>query len=76
MKICYNCFNRIPDGAKFCPRCGTSADLRNGDQYPHALPCGTSLGGRYIVGRVLGQGGFGITYVGQQFDTKKLVAIK
>ena len=76
MKICYNCFNDIPDSAKTCPRCGSSADLRNGDKYPHALPCGAVLDGRYIVGRVLGQGGFGITYAGQQFDTKELVAIK
>ena len=76
MKTCYNCFNDIPDNAKTCPHCGSSADLRNWDKYPGALPCGTTLNGRYIIGRVLGQGGFGITYAGQQFDTKELIAIK
>ena len=76
MKICYNCFSEMPEGAKTCPRCGSSADLRNRDKYPYALPCGSVLNGRYIVGRVLGQGGFGITYAGQQYDTKEPVAIK
>ena len=76
MKICYSCFSKLPAGAKVCPRCGCSADLKNEEKYPHALPCGTVLNGRYIVGRVLGQGGFGITYAGQEFNSKKLVAIK
>ena len=76
MKICYNCFNEIPDGAGTCPHCGSSADLWNGDKYPYALPCGSVLNGKYIVGRVLGLGSIGITYIGQQYDTKQLVAIK
>ena len=76
MKICYSCFSELPDGAAVCPRCGSSADLKNEMKYPHALPCGAVLNGRYIVGRVLGQGGFGITYVGQEFGSKMLVAIK
>ena len=76
MKICYNCFCSIPDSVRVCPRCGSSAELGNGELYLHALPCGAVLSGRYIVGRILGQGGFGITYAGQDFQTKELVAIK
>ncbi|MDO5132799.1 MAG: protein kinase [Eubacteriales bacterium] len=76
MKTCYNCFHELPDSAGVCPNCGQAADLTNTVRYPHALPCGAVLNGRYIVGRVQGQGGFGITYVGQQYDTKQLVAIK
>ncbi|MCR4805851.1 MAG: serine/threonine protein kinase, partial [Clostridia bacterium] len=45
-------------------------------RYPFALKAGSILNGRYIVGRVLGQGGFGITYVAQDDKTKALVAIK
>ncbi|MDO5132800.1 MAG: protein kinase [Eubacteriales bacterium] len=76
MKTCYNCFSVIPDDSYTCTVCGSSGDLRNEDQYSYALPCGTVLRGRYIVGRVLGQGGFGITYIGQQYDSKQLVAVK
>ena len=42
-----------------------------------ALAAGTSLqGGRYVVERVLGQGGFGITYLCQHTGLGKRVAIK
>ena len=76
MKTCYNCFHELPDTARVCPNCGLAADISNEIHYPHALPCGSILAGRYIVGRVLGQGGFGITYLAQEYESKKLVAIK
>ena len=42
-----------------------------------ALAIGTSLqGGRYVIERVLGQGGFGITYLCQHTKLRKQVAIK
>ena len=34
------------------------------------------LNGSYIVGRVLGQGGFGITYIARDYRTKAMVVIK
>ena len=41
------------------------------------LPPGTSLdGGRYVVERVLGEGGFGITYLCQEPSLARQVAIK
>jgi serine/threonine-protein kinase len=41
------------------------------------LPSGTQLhGGHYAVGRVLGQGGFGITYLGSDARERRTVAIK
>lgn len=76
MKTCYNCFHELGDTVRFCPFCGMGADISNAAQYPHALPCGSILHGKYITGRVLGQGGFGITYVAQDYNTKELVAIK
>ena len=45
-----------------CPHCGFDPRRVTGIEY--ALPMGTILAGKYLVGRVLGQGGFGITYVG------------
>lgn len=41
-----------------------------------ALPIGTVLNGRYILDKVLGQGGFGITYEAQDYQTKGIVAVK
>lgn len=44
-------------------------------RYPYALPVGTSIAGYDIV-RVLGVGGFGITYEGHNRFIKRRVAIK
>ena len=74
MATCYKCFSEY-EGSGSCPECGFDITGQE-ERYPHALRPGTIVGGRYIVGRVLGQGGFGITYAAQDYDTKGLVAIK
>lgn len=74
-RICSNCFAELPDGENTCPVCGYSPDKDKG-KYPMALPAGTVLDGRYILGRTLGQGGFGITYVAKDHKTGNLVAVK
>lgn len=57
-----------------CPHCGFDPRRVTGIEY--ALPMGTILAGKYLVGRVLGQGGFGITYVGWDIALERKVAIK
>ena len=46
------------------------------NNFPLALPEGTILNGEYIIKRVLGQGGFGITYEAAVHKSDELVAIK
>ena len=56
-----------------CEHCGYNEHI---DNYSHQLPVGTTLRGRYGIGKVLGQGGFGITYIGWDQLKKMPVAIK
>ena len=74
MKKCYGCFNTINDGAEFCPYCGYRA--LGGEQPKWILPPGTVLNGKYEVGRTLGEGGFGITYLAWDVNMETRVAIK
>ena len=74
-KMCYGCFKEIPEESDVCPHCGFR-EKSNRDNYPQALPLGTVLNAQYIIGRVLGQGGFGITYIAQDYESKSKVAVK
>ncbi len=73
--ICYNCFNERDSEDGPCPYCGFDLE-ENIRKYPTALRPGTVLNSRYIVGRVLGQGGFGITYVAYDTQLAAKVAVK
>ena len=57
-----------------CPVCGYD-NAAEGDR-GMALPLGTILHDGFFVGRVLGQGGFGITYLGYELHSKRRIAIK
>jgi serine/threonine protein kinase len=60
-----------------CLTCGAALGNDPAAAYPHALRPGTQLQqGAYSVGRVLGQGGFGITYQGGDMRANRSVAIK
>ena len=69
---CFGCMEEIQGYP--CPHCGFDPRRVTGIEY--ALPMGTILAGKYLVGRVLGQGGFGITYVGWDIALERKVAIK
>ncbi len=74
-QVCYNCFQPLDGAAGPCPYCGFDP-AENGARFPTALPMGTVLNGRYLTGRVLGQGGFGITYLAFDTQLQAKVAIK
>ena len=72
-KLCFGCFSDH-DGSGPCPRCGY--DLSKAKHPFVALPIGTILNGRYLTGRVLGVGGFGVTYPAFDMTLEINVAIK
>ena len=57
-----------------CPYCGNSNETYKKSEY--ALPPFTILNGRYLVGKTIGAGGFGITYLAMDLALERRVAIK
>lgn len=70
---CVNCMNIIEESASVCPHCGYGQKT---EPFPFGVKLGTILLGRYLVGRVLGQGGFGIAYVGYDLTLEIKTAVK
>lgn len=63
-----------PNGEEICPHCGF--DITKYKHESRWLPMTSILNGRYMLGRVLGEGGFGITYIGIDLNIQCRVAIK
>ncbi|MBR6940547.1 MAG: serine/threonine protein kinase, partial [Clostridia bacterium] len=74
MKRCFNCMEEIDESLSVCSVCG--ADLTQIAPDIDQLTPGSMLKDRYYIGKSLGRGGFGITYLA--FDTllARKVAIK
>ncbi len=71
--FCHNCFATINDEDK-CNICGYIA-LNDANAGTMLRP-GTILTGKYKLGRPLGAGGFGITYLAQDIQNGQKVAVK
>lgn len=71
-KHCANCFCEIK--SEPCPNCGYSKKTSATDA--DTLPCRTKLAKKYLVGGVIGRGGFGITYLALDIKSDKILAIK
>jgi len=72
-KRCPGCMGEKTEQDK-CPDCGWIYDGE-----PESLlhiPPGTVLEGKYLIGRVIGQGGFGITYLAWDINLDLKLAIK
>jgi serine/threonine protein kinase len=70
---CPGCMEEI-SSSKTCPHCGYQAGSEP-ESLLH-LPPGTLLQGKFLLGRVLGQGGFGITYLAWDTTLNIKLAIK
>src|ERR1051326_386926 len=76
--LCSVCNCENLDGAVACRSCGSPLAGTSHDHAAFAgLHPGTKLqGAKFTVGKVLGQGGFGITYLGADTTLGRSVAIK
>lgn len=73
MNYCPYCMEPLAQEQNFCTHCGKS---KNYVAPAHHLLPGTLLRDRYMVGAALGEGGFGITYIGRDINLDMPVAIK
>ena len=72
MEFCFSCMSK-KNGSGACLKCGYSG---NYDCPAHHLEPGSILNGKYMIGNAIGEGGFGITYVGIDLNLERKVAIK
>ncbi len=74
MNICLGCMSSLDDNVHKCPHCGYEDTQQPEEEY--FLEPGVIIGNRYIVGKAIGNGGFGITYVGYDLTLNRKCAIK
>ena len=71
---CSNCFQEYEADYGVCPYCGYSEGDATAEAY--CLTPGTEIAGRYLIGRMLGLGGFGITYQAWDQKLETVMAVK
>lgn len=72
--LCPGCMAVLDEPDLSCPLCGF--DKSTYSPSLRSLRPFTNLNDKYMVGKVIGEGGFGITYIGFNMDTELPVAIK
>lgn len=72
IRRCAGCMEEISEDV--CPYCGYDQSVA--EQASYGLKRNSILHGRYMIGNMLGQGGFGITYIGFDMMLNIKVAIK
>lgn len=74
MKRCLGCMQTYDNELNICPHCGYVEGTEQ-EEAIHMVP-GAVLNDRYIIGRVVGYGGFGVTYIAWDKILQHRVAIK
>ena len=69
---CMQCMEEYDERLDRCPHCHQQPQAPE----PFQLPYGTMLDDRFLIGAMLGHGGFGITYIGWDTLLDQKVAIK
>ncbi len=73
-KVCLGCFEKYGMSYHVCPKCGYMEGTPV--EEPLHMEPNTLLHDRYVIGRVLGFGGFGVTYIAWDTVLQIKVAIK
>ena len=72
--LCINCMREMKSQTGVCEHCGF--DEGKYDLPQHHMKPFTILAGKYLIGKAIGEGGFGITYIGMDLELEVRVAIK
>lgn len=72
--LCMGCMQEKPSVHIKCPYCGYDDTVSNNKK--GQLPIWTFMRNSYMIGRSIGAGGFGITYMGYDVNLQKKIAIK
>ena len=77
--LCLGCMNTLTNPRAACPHCGWSR--RTSQNHLQQLPQGITLtnptnGKQYLIGKTVGQGGFGIVYTAWDVAGNRKVAVK
>ena len=70
---CFGCMELLRQADETCPCCGWDNRIRANAE---PMLAQTVLNQQYILGRMLGKGGFGVTYIGYDLNLRQRVAIK
>ncbi len=73
-KRCLGCMETYSNEFSICPHCGY-VEGTGAEEAVHIVP-GVVLHNRYLIGRVVGYGGFGVTYLAWDNRLEQKVAIK
>ena len=71
---CLGCMQEYDSNLDYCPVCGSAKNFLQAE--PHYLSAGTVLENRYVIGKALSGGKFGITYLAYDLSEDKKVVIK
>ena len=71
---CYACLQEVPESISVCMHCGTAIPYVPSDS--RDIKPGTILKDRYLIGKRIGGGGFGITYKALDMTMNTIMCVK
>ena len=73
-QVCYHCMQVHDSQPSVCPHCHSPCTFKQDNI--RAMPIKTILNGRYLIGNMLGCGGYGVTYLALDLQRNQRVVVK